>query len=271
MQFGYGVGGGTTAIESARRRWLTVLLAFLLGAAMVLAVATPVYGDDDDENHPSEITITDTGGCTVDVTVKNTTGESPGDEYELVSIDVHNATGSVASIDPRSAVIRPGLSQKFPVTGLPDTDFYKAVVVIDVYELERERGKIVRDEFEGRETHESAFVSVTCIEPPIADAGEDYSGFEGSAIDISGSGTTGDGPITYKWSVNSPLCTIADDEAVNTTITCADNGGYTLTLVASNEAGASAPDSATVDVDNVAPTVGVPTVEVPLPPAPAGG
>ena len=50
MQFGYGVGGSATAIDSIRRRWLVVLLAFLVAMAMVLVAAFPAYGDDDDDD-----------------------------------------------------------------------------------------------------------------------------------------------------------------------------------------------------------------------------
>jgi len=62
MRFGYEMGGGgVTAIDSTRRRWLAVLLAFLLGTAMVFVAASPVsaggpvnavWDDDTGVVHP---------------------------------------------------------------------------------------------------------------------------------------------------------------------------------------------------------------------------
>ena len=59
MRNGYGVGGGATAIETTRRRWLAVLLAFLLGAAMAF-VASPAQSGEYGNGAP-DVTIIEPG------------------------------------------------------------------------------------------------------------------------------------------------------------------------------------------------------------------
>ena len=92
------------------------------------------------------------------------------------------------------------------------------------------------------------------ISPPDVFAGADTGGPEGSEIPLNGS-ATGEGPITYQWSVDDPArCSFADATAAVTTITCDDNGTYTATLTAANDGGENS-DDAEVTVTNVAPTI----------------
>lgn len=92
MQFGYGLGGGATVIESTRRRWLIVLLTFLLGAAMVLVAASPAEAAIAGHN---EGTVSEdyVSGCSVDVTFANTNRAGEHHFYEITSWGIREAGG----------------------------------------------------------------------------------------------------------------------------------------------------------------------------------
>lgn len=99
---------------------------------------------------------------------------------------------------------------------------------------------------------------------PVADAGDDVSGTEGSAIALDGSGSSdADGDaLTYAWTATSAAgndagsaCTFADAGAASTTITCNDDGSYTATLAVS-DGDATGTDSADVTVTNADPAIG---------------
>ncbi|WP_149823887.1 family 43 glycosylhydrolase [Streptomyces tailanensis] len=83
----------------------------------------------------------------------------------------------------------------------------------------------------------------------IARAGQDAEGKEGDRIELSG---TVSGAGSPKWTVEEGApCTFADATSAKTTVTCADNGTYTVTLT-----GGRSSDSATVKVTNAAPAIG---------------
>jgi hypothetical protein len=100
---------------------------------------------------------------------------------------------------------------------------------------------------------------------PTASAGGPYSGNEGSAISLDGSGSSdpdaGD-TITYAWSFTknagvraAATCSFSSATAQSPTFTCTDNGSYTVSLTVTDNHGASSSASAaTVTVSNVAPT-----------------
>ena len=97
---------------------------------------------------------------------------------------------------------------------------------------------------------------------PTANAGGPYTGDEGSAInlDASASSDPDDDPLTYSWAVNSGECTFDDATSATTTVTCADNGSFVLTLTVSDDMD-TASSEATLMVNNVAPTA---TLTAPL-------
>ncbi|HET7312307.1 MAG TPA: PKD domain-containing protein [Mycobacteriales bacterium] len=103
--------------------------------------------------------------------------------------------------------------------------------------------------------------------PPTADAGAPYTGNEGSAISLSGA-TASDAdsdPLTYAWSyadangvtnAAGSSCSFSDETTLNPTVTCNDNGHWTLTLSVSDGVNTPATtDTADLQVSNVNPTV----------------
>ena len=92
--------------------------------------------------------------------------------------------------------------------------------------------------------------------PPSVDAGGPYSGIEGAAIPLDGATASDpdEDPLTFQWTVDSPLCGFDDDNALNPNLTCDDNGSFTVTLVVSDGVNDPVSDDAEVNVSNVAPT-----------------
>ncbi|WP_329224562.1 family 43 glycosylhydrolase [Streptomyces canus] len=91
--------------------------------------------------------------------------------------------------------------------------------------------------------------TLTSIDPvSIVHAGEDVGGTEGDAIALHG---TISGAGSPKWTVEKGApCSFADPGSAATTLTCTDNGTYTVTLT-----GGRSKDTATVEVANAAPAV----------------
>ena len=100
--------------------------------------------------------------------------------------------------------------------------------------------------------------------PPTANAGGPYTGVEGAAIAIAGTAGDPDGDIvTTTWSVTpngandtQATCVLASAIALSTTVTCPNEGSFTLTLTATDAAGQSTTDTASLAVSNAAPTTG---------------
>lgn len=108
-------------------------------------------------------------------------------------------------------------------------------------------------------------VSAVVTQPPTADAGADRTGTEGSAVNLSGSGSQPDGnPLTYHWSfaagagVDSGAdCTFGSASSAATTFRCTDDGTYTVTLSVDDGVHSPVTDSATVTLANAAPTTSI--------------
>jgi len=94
---------------------------------------------------------------------------------------------------------------------------------------------------------------------PTANAGGPYSGNEGSVINISGTAADADNDVlTTAWSfaTGGAGCTIADASALNTSVTCDDNGAHTLRLTVNDGKASAVTSDATLTVNNVAPSLG---------------
>ena len=111
---------------------------------------------------------------------------------------------------------------------------------------------------------------------PVADAGGPYSGDEGSAIALTGSGTdagANDAIASYHWTVDATgidgggVCTLSNANVASPTVTCTDDGSFKVTLtVTDDDGGASTAAEATLIVANVAPTIT--SLTLPLSPVP---
>ncbi|WP_419668060.1 family 43 glycosylhydrolase [Streptomyces sp. 2-1] len=91
--------------------------------------------------------------------------------------------------------------------------------------------------------------TLSSIDPvTIVRAGPDAMGTEGSAIPVTG---TISGAGKPRWTVEDGApCTFADPDAVLTSVTCADDSTYEVTLT-----GGRSSDTLTVTVDNAAPVI----------------
>ncbi|MGX1471925.1 UNVERIFIED_CONTAM: GH43 family beta-xylosidase [Streptomyces canus] len=91
--------------------------------------------------------------------------------------------------------------------------------------------------------------TLTSVDPvSIVHAGDDVGGKEGDAIALHG---TISGAGSPKWTVEEGApCSFADPGSAATTLTCTDNGTYTVTLT-----GGRSKDTASVEVANAAPAV----------------
>ncbi|WP_367324888.1 family 43 glycosylhydrolase [Streptomyces sp. HUAS ZL42] len=118
-------------------------------------------------------------------------------------------------------------------------------------------------EFDADGLIEKVVPTLTSIDPvTIAHAGPDVSGTEGDAITLAGTVSGAGGP---KWTVEDGApCTVADPGAARTTVTCTDDGTFTVALT-----GGRSRDTATVTVANAAPAITSATG--PKSPVPAGG
>ncbi|MFD9320789.1 family 43 glycosylhydrolase [Streptomyces sp. NPDC060053] len=106
-----------------------------------------------------------------------------------------------------------------------------------------------RLEFDADGLIEKVVPTLTSIDPvTIVHAGPDAQGVEGAALALNG---TVSGAGGARWTVEKGApCTVADPAAARTTVTCADNGTYTVTLT-----GGRSTDSAVVTVTNAAPSL----------------
>jgi hypothetical protein len=120
------------------------------------------------------------------------------------------------------------------------------------------KGKI-KDK-DGGEREYTASVAIDNV-PPTAEANGPYAVDEGSPVNISGSGIDpDDGAVSYLWSAApAGKCTFGNATLAATTVTCTDNGSFTLTLKVTDNENVFTTDEATLTVDNVAPTIGTKT------------
>lgn len=112
-------------------------------------------------------------------------------------------------------------------------------------------------------------------QPPSVDAGEDMSATEGSVVALTGTVSDPDGhALTVAWTATAEadvdagaVCAFADPTDPVTSVTCTDDGTWTLTLSADDGRGAVT-DTTTLTVGNADPVVG--SVNVPADPTPVG-
>ncbi|MEU5246118.1 family 43 glycosylhydrolase [Streptomyces asoensis] len=119
-----------------------------------------------------------------------------------------------------------------------------------------------RMEFDADGLIKKVVPTLTSIDPvTVVHAGPDATGVEGAPIALTGT-LSGAGGARWTLEQGAP-CSIADPAATRTTLTCTDNGTYTVTLT-----GGRSTDTAVVTVTNAAPAVTSATG--PTGPVPAG-
>jgi len=100
--------------------------------------------------------------------------------------------------------------------------------------------------------------------PPTVDANGPYSGTEGSPIALTGAASDPNGDtLIYAWSFQAApgvdagaSCTFSSETVASPSVTCTDDGTYTLTLsVSDGKIASPVTDTATLTVSNAAPTV----------------
>lgn len=108
-------------------------------------------------------------------------------------------------------------------------------------------------------------VDVIINDPPEVDAGGPYAGQEGTPVQLGGLVTDPDGPtLTTGWTATpasgvdpGATCSFADPAAQSTTVTCTDDGVWTLALSADDSLHPDVVATTSLTLTNVAPQVSV--------------
>lgn len=108
-------------------------------------------------------------------------------------------------------------------------------------------------------------VDVIVNDPPVVDPGGPYAGQEGTPVQLGGLVTDPDGPsLATRWSAApasgvdpGATCSFADDTAQSTTVTCTDDGVWTLSLSADDSLHPDVVATTRLTLTNVAPRVGI--------------
>ncbi|WP_221447282.1 PKD domain-containing protein [Saccharothrix violaceirubra] len=107
--------------------------------------------------------------------------------------------------------------------------------------------------------------TVVVNDPPTVVPGGPYAGQEGGAVSLAGTVTDPDGPsLSTSWTA-TPLsgvdsgatCVFSAPNALNTTVTCDDDGVWTLSLSANDSLHPAVVATTTLSLTNVAPQVGI--------------
>jgi PKD repeat protein len=109
---------------------------------------------------------------------------------------------------------------------------------------------------------------------PLADAGGPYAGVEGSPVTLAATASDPNGDAlaiawTFTWTGGpGTACTATATTTLAPSVTCNDDATVTATLQASDSVNPAVVRTATVDIANVAPTIGA--LSVPVAPVPLG-
>ncbi|MEV0590593.1 hypothetical protein [Nonomuraea cavernae] len=102
-------------------------------------------------------------------------------------------------------------------------------------------------------------------QPPVVSAGPDRTGAEGQAIELTGLANDDKGTPAVHWSVEpgpdvdaGASCSFSAPTATRTTVTCDDDGTFTLKLSAYDGVNAAVGDEARLELTNVAPATETP-------------
>ena len=108
--------------------------------------------------------------------------------------------------------------------------------------------------------------AVEANDPPSVDAGGPYAGNEGASISLDGTVTDPDigDTLTSTWSYApgagvdaGATCIFGSASAVDTTVSCTDDGTYTMTLTVSDGVNPDVLDTTSLTLENASPTVAI--------------
>jgi ELWxxDGT repeat protein len=92
--------------------------------------------------------------------------------------------------------------------------------------------------------------------PPTASVSGPFAGQEGQAVPLSASASDpDDNTLSFVWTADPPLCTFSDPNTLQPTVSCADNGAYTLTLTVLDWWAEAAVDTGTLTLVNANPEI----------------
>ena len=227
------------------------------------------------------VTCTDNGTFTATLTASDG-GSSTSDSATLT---IANANPSVSITAPLAgAQVDSGVAVTAPITDPATNDTFGCNIAWG--DTTTTAGAIVAGACTGSHTYATAgektitvsvndddagtaSASVTITQkaqvnlPPTANAGADRTGVEGDLVQLSGSGNDPEsGALTYAWSyvVGSGVdagtaCSITSPSSASTTVSCTDDGTFTLTLSVSDGVNPPVTDTATVTLTNANPDV----------------
>jgi hypothetical protein len=196
----------------------------------------PVAGDD---------TVTTPFNTAVDVTVLG--NDTDADLDTLTVTSATDPAHGTTSLNPDGTI------KYTPDAGFSGTDTFE-------YEIS-----------DGHGGTDTGMVTVTvelgvANPPPTSNAGADKAGTEGSPISLDGTVTNepGTDTVTQTWSYAlgagtdaGMICSFGSATAVDTTITCTDDGTVTVKLTVSDGVNPAVEDTATLTIANANPTVSI--------------
>ena len=263
-----------TPTQIRRRGRFSLILGTLVAALMVVAVA---YADDivndldnsiDDTREAMPLTAGGATGSTV-ISVDETNGDGKNGcniqgAGTSVTFSVTSSNTSVATVSPNSITFN-NCGDTHTVTVTPLAEGEANITFAQTANTTAGSWNPLPANFKAVVAAASGGGGNNA---PSVDAGGPYSGGEGSDIALDGgsaSDADGPGPLTYLWtidgtpSVGTGTCSLTNATSLTgATLKCTDNGSATVKLTAT-EAGAggkSGSDTATVTINNVAPTMG---------------
>ena len=207
----------------------------LCDTATVSITIDPV--PDDPIARPDAATAVEDGSVDVDVRFN----DSDGDDDPLTVTEVSDPMHGTASLNPDQTV-----------TYASDPDYCGG----DTFTYTIDDGT-------GRTATATVNVDVDCVnDPPTITIGGPYDGPEGAAVDIASTVTDPDSTTNITWTYQTgagidpgATCDFADATSAATTLTCDDDGTFTVTATADDGVNPTASARADVVITNQAPRV----------------
>jgi PKD repeat protein len=209
---------------------------------------TPSHTYNDDGTYSATLTVTDALGrsssSSVQVTVSNVASTvNAGGPYAGAPGRAISFSGTATVPDPTDTLTYLwNFGDGTTSTAQSPTHAYAATGSYTV--------TLTVTDSEGASASASATVSVTTA--PVASAGPNVTGNEGSAVTFSGSVSGGAAPFTYSWAFGDGT---SGSGSLTPSHTYADDGTYTATLTVTDGAGRTSSSTTTVTINNVPPTV----------------